>query len=584
MTQEEYNAEMAERQRLIDECNSLIAQINYEIERQAELQAELDTLVYNMGILANNISAAGNAAAARLQEGVSYTGNVDEETTDLYYVIDTVATSYFRFKEMSTASKNVSEATDEYHTKFKEYHLLRRIVMGYVIGLDQNFASKEHMRKVVEKIYLQNSDYWLAYAAAAVMLWASNEQEAAKRAVGKAVFMDYNAASVFFLLINLRFTRTETAKRWYLTYLDRVDMDHLGREWEQLLETYLSGVFGVDPAFSDMVQKCFADMFAQLESTHPTYGTEIADKTAAYADHYLHVTNQEFENIRRYCPEYKEMKYLLSTAEKNAVLTEEFRGFWDAGEEQEDSLYERVEDILYDLIKTPGDKEDKVLKKIDLNKKILQAKGDVSEAQRAFNHAHAAEETTTLADLLFSWGFAEGNKNVDVRVRQFSLRYLKKHIARGFRNFAENYRVQEKESYVIDIDGWSEACDENSFNKSADSLIKHHTRNRVKDLLGDKYVMIFAAMLVASLAALVLCVVSFNKVVLTAGILLGVAGGFLLWRRVADLNEILNAKLEKCLLTLDLCIQEIGQWRDLYKKADAQNEDLVTMFENIDVL
>ena len=105
MTQEEYNAEMAERQRLIDECNSLIAQINYEIERQAELQAELDTLVYNMGILANNISAAGNAAAARLQEGVSYTGNVDEETTDLYYVIDTVATSYFRFKEMSTASK-----------------------------------------------------------------------------------------------------------------------------------------------------------------------------------------------------------------------------------------------------------------------------------------------------------------------------------------------------------------------------------------------------------------------------------------------------------------------------------------------
>ena len=174
MTQEEYNAEMAERQRLIDEINNLIAQINYESARQAELQAELDTLVYNMGVLASNIAAAGNAAAARLKQGVSYTGSVDEETTDLYYVIDTVSTSYFLFKEMSTASKNVSEATDEYHTKFREYNSLRRIVLGYVIGLDQSFASREDLRKVVEKIYLQNTDYWLAYAAAAVMLWASN--------------------------------------------------------------------------------------------------------------------------------------------------------------------------------------------------------------------------------------------------------------------------------------------------------------------------------------------------------------------------------------------------------------------------
>ena len=49
MTQEEYNAEMAERQRLIDECNSLIAQINYEIERQAELQAELARLLIKQG-------------------------------------------------------------------------------------------------------------------------------------------------------------------------------------------------------------------------------------------------------------------------------------------------------------------------------------------------------------------------------------------------------------------------------------------------------------------------------------------------------------------------------------------------------
>ena len=419
MAQEENNAELIERQRLVEEIDKLNEQIRNEYSRQEELQRELDALVYSMELLAGNITDAGNSAIESLEEGVSYTGNADKETADLFYVIGIVSASYFRFKEMSTASKNLSEATDEYYTKFEDFNTLRRIVLGYVIGLEQGFASKENMRKVVEKIYLQNTDYWLAYAAAAVMLWANDEEEAAKRAVNKAVFMDYNAASIFFLLINLRFTRIEAAKKWYLHYLDRVDLDHLGGEWEQLLEAYLTGVFGVDPVFSGMVRNYISNMFTQLESTHPTYGTEITNRAASFADHYIYVSNKEFDNLRRYCPEYKEMKNLLSTAEKNAALTEEFRGFWDAGEEREETLYERVEDILYDLINTVGDKEDQVLRKIDLNKKILQAKGDVSEAQRAFNHEHSKKETTTLADLLFNWGFADGNKNVDVRVSSY---------------------------------------------------------------------------------------------------------------------------------------------------------------------
>ena len=582
MTQEEYQAEMAERERLINEINRVTEQINRAKIIQAELQAELDTLVDNMGILSSNIASMGNTVVQRLSQGEQSIESAHKDVSDLYYAIDYLAESYFKFKEMSTASKNVTDAADEYFTKFKEFNKLRRIVLGYVIGLDQNFASSETMRKVVEKIYLQNTDYWLAYAAAAVMLWASDEKEAAARAVNKALYMDYSISSVFFLLINLRFTRVDAAKKWYLTYLDRVDPDHLGTEWEQLLEAYLSGVFGVDPTFTEMVQSYFANMFVQLESSHPTFGVEIANKTAAYASNYLYITGNEFEGLRRYCPEYQEMKSLLSEAEKNAVLTGQFRGYWDEGTEPDETLYERVEDILYDLISTPVGREDQVLRKIDLNKKILRAKGDIEQAQKAFDYEHAEAEQTTLADLLFKWGFAEGNKNMDNRVRRFSIRYLKKYIARGFELFAEDYRTREKDAYMIEIDGWSESCDENSYDQASGSLTRYYTRNRFKDIISDKYAIIFIAMLAASAATLVLCAVSFNKVVLTAGILLGVAGGFLLWRRVVDLNALLNARMEKSLLILKQCIQEIGQWRTLFQKADQQNGDLVTLFKTID--
>ena len=69
--------------------------------------------------------------------------------------------SYFTFKNLSTASKNVTQFTDEYYTRFKFFNELRRITLGYVIGLDAYICSDQTMRKKVEEAYLQNSEYWL---------------------------------------------------------------------------------------------------------------------------------------------------------------------------------------------------------------------------------------------------------------------------------------------------------------------------------------------------------------------------------------------------------------------------------------
>ena len=124
----------------------------------------------------------------------------DVSTSELFKLIDDLTNSYFTFKNLSTASKNVTQFTDEYYTRFKFFNELRRITLGYVIGLDAHICSDETMRKKVEEVYLQNSEYWLAYAIMAVMLWASDEEEAAKRAMSKALTMDYFSTSLFFLL------------------------------------------------------------------------------------------------------------------------------------------------------------------------------------------------------------------------------------------------------------------------------------------------------------------------------------------------------------------------------------------------
>ena len=485
---------------------------------------------------------------------------------------------------MSTASKNVTQFTDEYYTRFKFFNELRRITLGYVIGLDAHICSDQTMRKKVEEAYLQNTDYWLAYAIMAVMLWASDEEEAAKRAMSKALTMDYFSTSLFFLLINLRFTRVDAAKKWYLSYLDRVDMEHLGEEWQYLLQAYLSGVFGVDKDFNHLVHECFTNMLEQMESMHPNYGNRVSEKTLAYSEAYIHVTKNEFETLRRQSPDYEELKRLLSSAEKNEELAIHFRSIVEDKTQVESNMFQRIENILYDLINAYDKDELTVIKNKRYNEMILKSKGDLGMAQQFFNNEFPSDSgAKKLEDLLFTWAFEEDANRVDITVKKFSISYLKKWIAKGFQSYADNYRKKEKEKIKIEIDGWQGECDENSFDSAQVELQKHYNKNRVWDTIKDKYVLIFIGMAIAALVILGITVIKFNKISLVIGILLGVVSGFLLWRRISDMQIILRARREKGYTLLKKALEELKSWKTLYRTADEKNADLVNVFDNVEV-
>ncbi len=461
---------------------------------------------------------------------------------------------------------------------------MRRITLGYVIGLDAHICFDETMRKKVEETYLQNTEYWLAYAIMAVMLWASDEEEAAKRAMSKALTMDYYSCSLFFLLINLRFTRIAAAKKWYLSYLDRVDMENLGKEWQYLLQTYLSGVFGVDQEFNSLVHRYLTNFLEQMESMHPNYGNKVVERTLNYSKSYIHITENEFTTLRRNSPEYEDIKGLLSLAEKNEVLAIHYRKVFEADNEIEENMFQRIENILYDLINAYDKEELKVIKNKRYNEMIIKAKGDLGQAQQYYNIEFPNNpQTQALDDLLYTWAFEEDASQVDITVKKFALSYLKKWIAKGFVAYGEYYRKKEKDKYKIVIDGWEMDCNEDSYQEAQEDLGKHYNKNRVFDTIKDKYIMIFIGMAVAALITLVITAFKFNKISLVIGILLGVVSSFLLWRRISDMQAILQAKKEEGCKLLRKALEELKVWRAIYKAEDAKNEALVNVFDSIEI-
>jgi len=579
MTEEEYR----EAQQLQNRINSLVNQINRTVEENAQLEVELDQSINNVYVLIDNCGVMDNEVHQQMSWLSDEVGTAEISTKHVFDALNELTNSYFTFKNISTASKNITQFTDEYHTRFSYYNELRRITLGYVIGLDAHIVSSENMRKKVEKVYLQNSDYWLAYSIAGVMLWASDEKEATGRAMNKSLTINYFNTCLFFLLINLRFNRIDAARKWYVNYLDRADMSNLGDEWQYLLQAYLAGAFGADNEFQEQIATCFKNMLAQVEVTTVDFGKKFLDKAFGFAQLYLHATEQDYSTLRKVCAEYEKMKRLLSTAEKNAKIAKYYNSLAETEVDEGKDLAQRIENVLYSLISNYDEGELKVVKNLKYNEAIVAAKGDVSAAQAKFNAMFAdANKMRSLGDMFLHWAFDEDSSQTNILVKRFSITFMKEWIAKGFAKFAEQYRQVEKQKYSIEVDGCKLTCDENDFESAKPTLEKHYDKNKWKEVIKDKFVLIYGALCAVTLIILAIMPFVFSKIALTIGILLGLAGSFLLWRRIVDLGKILREKKRQGVLKLKQALDELRQWRSDYKEADARHVDLMSAIKKIE--
>ena len=174
-----------------ERAEQVVNQINALRRENAELAAELEAAERNVNILTSNVGVLEGNVHATMSSLSNHVETTAQDVDFFFDALKDLTEQYFIFKNLSSASKNLTMYTDQYYTRFSYYNKLRRITLGYVIGLDGAIISDKALRLEVEKAYLQNTDYWLAYAIMAVVLWAENDREAASRAMTKALSMDY---------------------------------------------------------------------------------------------------------------------------------------------------------------------------------------------------------------------------------------------------------------------------------------------------------------------------------------------------------------------------------------------------------
>ena len=561
------------------EYERLLAELNRLIERNNELRAEISYAVENMAVITHNMAVVSNSVVPKVKYVSDKVDAADADIGTLMQALVSLTNQYFVFKELSTASKNLTQYNDEYFTKFKFYNKLRRITLGYIIGLDSYIISNETLRKQVEKCYLSNTDYWLAYAIMAVMLWASDEKEAAGRALQKALKMDSKKSAVFFMLVNLRFARKDAASKWYIYYLDRTDVNDLGDEWQQLLQAYLSGALGEDPKLEKAAYDYYRKIFEQTQAVNAGFEMKVQQRAEAFIANFPQYTNTAFPTLNIYSSDYGNLRKVLSDFEKFEVMAKYYDDIYNMQEDVAENTNERIENVLYDLINGYDEKEGALVRNIKYNESIIAAKGDVSAAQARYNemYGHIGEKLNS-GDMLIKWAFSEDYVETDVGIKKFSLGQLNSDIIQGFKSYAQKIKASVPDSVNVNIDGCQLVCRANNYDECTGKINDFFLKNKLAHALKDKMFIIF--LFICAFALLLLGVSAFCihteafPVLLILGITVGALGGFLVWKRYVDLGNLLAESARKANVRLRDIFSEIDLWRRKVNEEAQKEEDL----------
>lgn len=585
MTDEEYRAIQEERQRLLNQYNSLETKL-YNLKHEAEvLKNELSTAMYNIEVVNNNIVSSAKTVLPLMDTSVVATNALKDLTDKIYKSIVALRDKSIQVKNISISSKKLTELDDIYNRKYRFFVKLRKIALGYVIGIDSNIISSETLRTEVEKQQLKNSDYWLSYALSSLMLWFSNEKDASYRGVEKALKMDHYKAVLFYMLINLRFGRPKVAQKWYELFADEINIFNVKDEFEYVLQAYLHHAFTNDHEFDIKVRNKLATMLNEMKTSIPGYENKIINLVLNFAKTYPYNTSKEYTPLYEYCKDYDLMISNLTNAEKNVEIMKYYLGIYDEDDTSADSLKENIENVLYDLISEYDSDEKEIFKQIKYHEYVVKANGDIALAKEAYDLQYPNKDDKTSLDMLmFKFAFSDLNSKIDPRLRKFAITFLIEQIKAGYQKYRENYLSNVKEKYAFEIFGIDIEGNENTEKESFEVINTYYKKNRHKIVYKDKKVKVYRAASIISIVGLAIVITisilikSFPIGILVPFLIfvLGCILFVLLWvfraKKVAQAIEEEKAEAFKILHNVN---ESLVKYKEDFNKANSEFEGLI---------
>lgn len=550
-----------------------------QLEREcSQLQSELNAIV----------SAASSATTAVVRSRDNAVRTLDNSTNLVAYsnqmmngVIaeqEHIKVLYRGFKNVETANKRIRELTNHIYFEFSNFRMVRKIVRAFVDNMNLDMVRPEIIEKSVEKEHLQSPDFWLSCSMLAVMHWKDDRQEAANRALQKAMELDARQTTLFFMAFNLLVGRRDAALKWFRCYRDMPKTGHDANVILLLLHATNLREPGKDPLSQEIADYLKAEYGRSLSLN------DMTKVVLGIKSHFLHFNTTEtfsFDVLRSYVKDYSTMANALSMAKDNQAVLAYVESVNTTTLSRGQVFIER---FINEVLDTPDQKERAYTDEIAYNEMIIKCVGDLTRAHEEFKKAkEKVDAPLNLLAECIDWLFAPSMPGVSELAKSNMFILCRDVIIMAYKAYVSEYRGAMSKTHPVAIKDYATTMnfeDKAGEMKKAEAFYEQKKANQIASVKNTNVILciVFAVLALAGgIASFIGVGAALGIVCIVLSLALG-GGAFLCiksnQKKKEDIAKACDAALAKTRQVIEALFTDFAEYCKVFAEKDRIAKDV----------
>ncbi len=396
--------------------------------------ANLNAIEENLGSVAKELGGV----IENVSDVNSHVNEVESKVSGLNNEVKNLVSEIRETTIITNARQNIMYNNAQIEKKFGYYDNLRRQTSSLLDAIFNSNISMNSIIKLREDILLNNPNYWLANAIAALTYWLQDDHQGANNELNNALRKNTEKTSIFFCLINLKLGRTDTSIRWLEKYLSLQNPVKMNKDFVTILDLVTTGQFGDEE--KNVVLNKISKWIEEL-NTEPTLQEAENNKWESYLNEF-ETENFIYPHLAKYSPEVFKLKdnYRLSSSYKG--LLNKFKTI-NSKAESIKNIDNIIESLIYDF-----ENQEKIYEKDNFrNNLIIECNGDVEQANRIYKKQEEIfSEEINLLSLLSNLIIYKDSYDVSSETQKIAISLCKNNILKAIE--ANNKKIVDTEYQI----------------------------------------------------------------------------------------------------------------------------------------
>lgn len=499
------------------------------------------------------------------------TASIQATTDRIYDSISKFKQDMIQNEEKQLAHENILRIDQILKEQFGDHETIRKTVMGIVKDFDINLVRNSTIQEISEELWVTSSRYWLSYALLAITAWINDYKEVANNALSECVRRDPVKASLFFCLFDLRFGRSEVAKKWFFEYLKTLDPTVMQQESAVLLQAYLNGLFGTDKELEHEVNNVIKKWITELNA-HQEIADELTDSYQKYIQYMPAARECHYAALEQSCGNYDAIRQAYADVSKYEKLIAEIEALdVELGEQTEANYKSRIDAILMNLISN-YDKEELELKdqRAYFNF-VINSNGQIDAAEQQYQEYRAVQsESFNIGKQMVRWAIYDDAGQTDVHVKKFGLQNTKEWFKAAIEKWALMLQETRPLDFPLHIDTWTSVSNGEDQAEQVANMKEYYHNNKFQLMYVNTWNIVALVVFILSIGLAFITPYSLVATVLSLG--------FLIFR-IIKANKEFPARVNASVECLNASMAELADFKQFYSESKDKKDVLQSKIE-----